>query len=103
MATVFYDCSGSDSDSNAVPGLCSDSDSESDPGQTSVTDYFRRKKSMRDHRKQDSLNAAVHLLPEVRNTICEDEASCCNPDFFFEVPYAVMSGTMCVSCRYLLI
>ena len=80
MATVFYDRSESDSDSITIPGLCTDSDSESDPGQTTVTDCFRRKRSIREHSKQDSLNAAVHLLPEVRNTICEDEASCCSPD-----------------------
>ena len=81
MATVFCDRSASDSDSVTIPGLCTDSDSESDPGQTTVTDYFRSKRSIREHRKLESFNSADPLLPEVRNTICEDEASCCTSYF----------------------
>ena len=79
MATEFCDLYGSGSDVS-IPGLSTESDTESDREHFKIPDYFQQVKASIDLPPLKSPALADRILPIVKDSICEDEATRCTLD-----------------------
>jgi hypothetical protein len=81
MATEFCDLYGSGSDVS-IPGLSTESDTESDREHFKIPGYFQQVKASIDFPPLKSPALADRVLPIVKDSICEDEATRCTLDTF---------------------